>query len=333
MPDKTETLHQSTDKAGKSGTTPKPTETVTRAATHATAQVGNIDELLAYMSAIRSGDKYNTNYPFLVTHDKIKVLDLEKFMPAPQRIRKDITFTETASFLAYFKEFRVGFKPQLFASRNAHAGYTIRAVLDYDEAGKQNVDKDGVVQDGVIAREPSWCTHLATLELDWHPDYAVLRQNSCNEFTQKQFAFFIEENTHVFHKPDAASMMEVAIHLKGHKTLTFEMGQRLANGQQSISYMEEIQGKSVKGEIIVPEVIEFKTPIYEGGDVYLLKAALRWNLDPNGKITFHYKLMTKLEERGAGEAIRKTVEDATGLNALLVDNFDGTAASPKKAQQ
>ncbi len=233
----------------------------------------------------------------------LTTMDLEKFQPHPTRTRKDILFVETASFLAYFKEYAPTSTPKIFAKNN-ESGTVLTCVFDYDTPDKAK-----------------WNDHVAKLALDFHPDYLTLRESHAKSFTQLEFALFVEENLHVFTNPDSATMLEMAQHLKGVKNAKWQSGQRLSNSARKLEFVEEITGQiATRDNIEVPDYIELTCPLYEGQEAQTFKAAFSWRIDANGQVHFSYRLLTKQAERKAQEEVRMAVAKETGLPVLLCDS-------------
>lgn len=279
-------------------------------------QGDRIDEITDYLVALRSPQIFDTRAPFVVVPENLKVLDVEKHMPVPSRVRKSVKFTEVDSFLDYFNLFAPSYKPRLF-SKITGAGIEFLAVFDYDGPGVKREDGN------VSVPQPQWNTHTAFLNLNYHRDYQTLRNNADKWHEQEDFALFVEENTHLFVQPDAATMLELAQELKGHRNVGWQTGKRLADGRVRLEYIEEIEAKSVRGEMSVPESLKLVSPIFEGFSPQDINAAFRYRLDGDGGITFSYRLLTKLAERAAEDEVKKRILEETKLPIYAVSTFDG----------
>ena len=189
------------------------------------------------------------------------------------RSRKSIKFIDVDSFVSYFNEYKVGMSPKMFMERTLN-GIGIMAVFDYDTPTVYIHEEGKKTQ--TIAPIPQWNDHVVHLSMKHHPDYQTLLDNSNKWHEQYDFALFIEENTHLFTNPDAATMLEMAQHLKGTVNAQWRSGQRLANNQTSIEYTEEIKAQTYKGDITVPEYIDLQTPLYEGFSSEPIRAAFRF---------------------------------------------------------
>jgi uncharacterized protein YfdQ (DUF2303 family) len=286
-------------------------------------QVDKLDEIVGYLLSMNKKERFNTSLPIEIVPNSLQVLDLEKHMPRPSRIRKNPVFVDVASFTSYFNDFKHGYSPRLFSVKT-QTGLTIFSVFDYAVAGTTTGDilADGIVNRSTTDAVPQWGSHTAELKLTYHQDYKELLTNSNNWFEQEDFALFVEENTHLFVKPDGAAMMELAQNLKGVRNATWNFGKRLSNGQISLEHIETIEAKSVKGDIVFPETIELRSPIFEGFPAADFKAALRYKIDDR-KLKFSYRLMTKLEERAGQDQVKAQVAADTGTKILNVLSLEG----------
>lgn len=289
--------------------------------------VDKIDEICEYVVGMNvpnaHRNRYDTSVPFMVVPEKMKVLDIEKHLPNPARIRKHVKFTDADSFIAYVNEFKVGYKPQMFVMQTKD-GLSIQCVFDYDIAGKivpQGEGKPDAHQLGL----PMWNSHIAQLDLTYSLDYAELRSKNAEWFDQEDFALFVEENTHLFIKPDGSFMYELAQDLKVKIEASFRSSRRIANGQVALSYVETVNGTSQQSgeEVIVPTVLEMRCSIFEGLPAEDIKAAFRFKKSGQSA-EFQYKLMTKLQERAAHDAVRAKVSGETEINTLSVSSFSLT---------
>lgn len=289
-------------------------------------QGDKIDEVAALMSMCRSPDRYAADAPFAVVHQSMKVVDVEKLMPTPARTRKKITFTDVESFIEYFNAYKADGLPRVFV-RTDNDGMKIMAILDFDEAAGLTT------QDGRTLTLPRWGEHQVYLEMKFHPDYRTLRNSADTFMSQQDFALFVEENLHLFNEPVGADMLELAQSLKGIRNADWQIGERLANGEQNLKYVETVSAQASRKELAVPEYITLKTPLYEGFDDMIIKAAFRWRLvEKDGKhhIGFAYRLLTKLDERKAQEDVKKEISEKTEMKLLNVASFQNVTYSAEE---
>lgn len=285
--------------------------------------VDKIDEISEYIAAIQAPNahrnRYDTSIPFLIVPEGLKVLDLESHMPNPSRIRKHVKMTDAPSFISYVNKFKVGTSPVSFA-KQGDAGLTIMTVFDYD-APNMLVPASDDKPERMAYGLPQWNNHVVQLDLTFSPDYALLRHYSDKWFGQQEFAEFIEDNRHIFSKPDSAFMFELAQDLNVKVESSLRSTRRLSNGQIGLQYVEVVNGTTTHGdEVIIPEMLEFTTNIYEGLPAEKLMAVFRFRKDGTD-VKFKYKLMTKLQERQAHGAVRSLVEQETDIRTLSVSTL------------
>lgn len=274
----------------------------------------SVEGLSAYLTAMNLPGVFNMDAPFVVVPNDIKALDVEKMMPRPQRMRQRIRFTEALGFIDYFQTFRPHAHPRLFVMGN-DAGMRVASVFDYAMApGKDH------------GATPMWGEHIAYLELAYAPDYAELRKRNAAWMSQDEFALFVEENTHLFVNPTGADMLELAQELKGVRNASWQFGKRQSNNAVRLEYLETVEARSVKGELMVPEYLEISTLIFNGYDAETFKAAFSWKMEGD-KVKFSYRLLTKLAERKATEDVKNSIIKETKLPLYTVADFDGVIHS------
>lgn len=290
-----------------------------------------LEETAAWMAMVRDPMQIDSKIPFMLVHQSMKILDFENNMPTPMRIRKAVAFIDSPSFVDYFKTFKLTYQPRLFCHTDED-GMKILSVFDYDLPG-QIVKAATEKEPGQITREaPRWNSHTASLALAYHPDYKALRETDGHWFDQQEFALFVEENTHLFKQPDGATMLELAQHLKGHRTATWQRGKRLSNGENKLEFIEEIEGRSAAGDVLVPEYLDINSPMFEGYEPVDYRAAFRWKMDKDDNtIQFSYRLLTKLAERKALEDVKIDLVKQLGQPLYNVANFEGLTSTPRKS--
>lgn len=277
-------------------------------------------DYVSFLFSVNNPGIYNPSAPFLVMPEKTTVVDMEQNMPFPRMVRKNIMFVDSPSFLSYFKLFKDSYLPRLFCKNDDEMGMEILCVFDYDGPGRE--------QEGhpTSAPQPMWNAHKASLQLAYHPDYKAIKDSENQWFSQQDFALFIEENTHLFQKPDGATMLEIAQHLKGVRNANWQSGKRLANGETKLEYIETIEARAVRSDLVVPELLTLVSPIYDGYETREYNADFRWRMEDGGKIVFSYRLLTKLVERNATEQVKLSIVKETGLPLYNVADFNGITA-------
>lgn len=282
-------------------------------------QSDKIDEVAAYFSAMRTNQMYNTQIPFVIVPNTMKALDLEKMMPIPSRIKASEIFIDHPSFIAYVNRYKPTMQPQIFVQKTDN-GLKAKCVFDYHNPGKEvnTTETTGSEQIPV----PQWGDHKAYLNLEYSQDYKTLRENSEDWKSQEDFALFVEDNLHLFQTPDGAEMLEMAQDLRGAKNATWRASRRLNNGQSAIEYDENLSAasKSQGVDLIVPNTLVLRCPLFEGFEPETFTAAFRWRLK-DGHVFFSYRLMTKLQERVAQDLVLRAIKAETGLDHYLVNQI------------
>ena len=163
-----------------------------------------------------------------------QIQDLEKYLPAPLRVRQHVTLTDTDSFIEYVKAYAKQPNTRLFF---ANEGEAFEAVIDYHES----------------AGAPAWCEHKATFKPVRSVEFTTWMERNKKQFTQVDFARFLEENLPDVVEPEGAVLLEVALTMEAKKEVTFSSGVRLATGQIQFQYDEEVRGTAKKGTLEIPE--------------------------------------------------------------------------------
>lgn len=276
-------------------------------------QADKLDEAAALLSILRDPLRFvNPNLPFAIVPKETRMEQLEHLLPAPSRVRQVNTFTDVASFLAYFAQFAPGQTPVMFAERN-EKGLRVQAVFDY------HANTDGRTQ-------AKWGEHIAVLQLAYDPDFAAWMKANGNFFEQLEFAEFVEDYTHLFVNPDGATMLEVAQELKAHRNVQWQGGQRLSSGQQKLEYSETLNAQTSRGDVFVPERITVKMQIFAHIPAQELLAAFHWHLGNNKKMKFAYKfLQLRAALKIAMDSVVNTIEENTAQKVLYVLNVKNNA--------
>lgn len=252
---------------------------------------------LSYLAANMFNDDIGLPLTVAVP-EGVEIKSIEQFSATPLSIRSSYVFKDYASFLSYFRE-HVSEVTRLFY--NEQNGLRFKAVFDHH-----------------TKTQPRWGKHEALYVIEYHEEYARLVEHSGRAFTQLAFAEFVEDNLPLFLAPDGATMLEIAQELKGARKAEFKAGKRLADGRVNFQFQEELQARTVNGEVAIPEDITFTCSIYEGEAPIEIPAKFRWRLSEDGKIAFSYKLMTDRIERSARRDIVHRAADDTGLLPLHV---------------
>ena len=97
------------------------------------------------------------------------------------------------------------------------------------------------------------------------------------------------------------------------KKVNFAQGIRLSNGQNELTYEEQIEGTAGKGKFKIPEEFTIGIPVLEGGLRYAVQCRLRYRIVDGGNLTMWYEIIRahKILEDAITE-VWKSIEDQTG---------------------
>lgn len=168
--------------------------------------------------------------------------------------------------------------------------------------------------------EAGWRDYTATYVCPLSAEWTTWKGKSGNQMNQEQFAQFIEDNLPDIAMPPAADMLEISRSLEAKKKVNFASGIRLSNGQNELTYEEEITGTAQKGKLQVPEEFTIGIPVLEGGLKYAVVCRLRYRIGDGGKLAMWYEIIRahKILEDAVNEVWRE-IEHKTGLTI-----FNGT---------
>lgn len=248
------------------------------------------------LSAIRMlGDR-----PLLAMPENSKLIDLEKYLPAPMRKRGTTVLRDMASFVLFV---------------NAEKTLATRLYGNLIDPSFQAVFDDNA--DGV---KPGWRDYSATYKCPLSAEWKTWLGMSGKQITQEQFAQFMETNLPDIVNPPAAEMLEISRSLEAKKKVNFASGIRLSNGQNELTYSEEVTGTAQKGKLNVPEIFTIGIPVLEGGTAYSVEARLRYRIADQGKLTMWFEVVRphKIVE-DAMKHVRDAIASETGLKVLNGD--------------
>lgn len=233
--------------------------------------------------------------PYTVVPEGYEVKNLESLLANPTRKRGSVTLRDVKSFVTLVK---------------AETTVSTRIYGNYNNPGFVAVFNDhGITGAG-------WQDHRAVFHCPVSTEWTTWTKNSGNRMNQEQFAQFIEDNLPDIAQPPAADMLEISRTLEAKKKVNFASGVRLSNGQNQLTYEEEISGTAAKGQIQVPEEFTIGIPVLEGGIKYAVTARLRYRI-LEGKMQMWFELVRphKILE----DAIKEVwfqIEQDTGINVL-----------------
>jgi uncharacterized protein YfdQ (DUF2303 family) len=250
-------------------------------------------------AALAAPQTLNAAIPFVVIPETYELTDLEKLYPAPFRKRGNTVLRDASSFIDFASEHKDD-QTKLYGRLSPPS---FKAVFNDDSAAA-----------------PGWGDHTATYACPLSIEWSTWSASNKKQMNQETFAQFIEDNAPDCVTPDAASMIEIARTLEAKKKVNFASGIRLSNGQNELTYEEEITGTASKGKMPLPETFDIGIPVFDGGAPWKLTARLRYRIADGGKLTIWYDLERphKTLEQAAKE-VWATIAAGTSLSIFNGD--------------
>jgi uncharacterized protein YfdQ (DUF2303 family) len=209
-------------------------------------------------------------HPFVVLPAGAELKDVESFMGTPLRKKGSVVLNDVASFIAY-----------VLAEKTS----STRLYGSYKEPGFVAVFNDHT------AEGPDWKDYRASYACPLSTEWKEWLGASGRKMSQADFAAFIENNLPDIAVPPAADMLEISRSLEAKKKVNFASGIRLSNGQNELTYEEQVSGTANKGKLSVPEEFVIGVPVLEGGIKYAVTARLRYRIADGGSLAMWFELV------------------------------------------
>lgn len=245
----------------------------------------------------------------LIVNGTLHTFDEEDYADRPRRQTGQVKLTDQDSFASYVNRHKDETATTLWS--NVDAG-TVTAVLN-DHSNGIDVAAHG--------------DHRAMLTVKTTDEWNHWIGRDNKQVPQVDFAEHIEEGAGSITvpedhpaAPDAATMLEVALHFQARRNIDFKSSQRLESGEVAFRYEEQIDGKVGQGgSIEIPGSFFLKLQVFQGGNEHTVEARLRYRIT-EGRLTIGYKLVRPAEvKRKAFEDLTSSISTDTGL-----DVFAGT---------
>lgn len=206
---------------------------------------------------------------------------IEKAAFAPFRKKGTIATGDVPSLLQYMTDQKHQDLGYVYADPDARS---ITAVFNDQRAG------------GV----PGWRDHRAVFSALYTPEFTRWMAKDKQQFSQTEFAEFIEDNFADLAGEDAGLLLNVATTIAATTGINFASAKRLQDGQTQLTYNEEINATAgADGSMRIPQKFTLGMRIFKNGEGYALTARLKYRLN-GGAVKFHYEL----------ERPERAVEDA-----------------------
>lgn len=248
-------------------------------------------------AAIDAGTNLGTSkevegHPYIVIPAGATVQDGEPYLSAPLRKKGSVTLNDVGSFVAYVNAEKT-------AATRIYGQQTPPSFV-------------AVLNDH--GPEPAWKDYRASYACPLSIEWKTWSGTSGRQMNQADFAAFIENNLPDIAVPPAADMLEISRSLEAKKKVNFASGIRLSNGQNELTYEEQVSGTANKGKLQVPEEFTIGIPVLEGGIKYAVSARLRYRIADGGTLSMWYELIRphKVLEDAVNE-VWAIVADKTGL--------------------
>lgn len=225
-----------------------------------------------------AGDSLTGKTPTVMVPQGARFEAHEELLDNPTRKRANVKLRDVASFTGYVDAEKTG-STRLYGSKNPPSFTAV-----FNDHGA----------------EPGWRDYKASYLCPLSAEWKTWTGKSGAHMSQEQFAQFIEDNLPDIAMPPAADMLEISRSLEAKKKVNFASGIRLSNGQNELTYEEEITGTAQKGKLQVPEEFTIGIPVLEGGIGYAVACRLRYRIGEGGKLAMWYEIVRA----------HKTLEDA-----------------------
>jgi uncharacterized protein YfdQ (DUF2303 family) len=210
------------------------------------------------------GDRAIT-FDVLRSDERVHVDSMERYASKPDRRRGTTTVTAVDSFALLLA------RPEheesvIFADETRQS---LTAVIDYT----------------------GWRDHRIILQMMLSDQFTRWKKSNGDYVAQTTFAEFIQDSAADIVNPTAADMLELAQSFQATKSVDFTSSNRISNGQVQLSYRETIDAQAGNaGQLEVPEQFTLHIPIWRGGAVVEVKAALRYRIE-HQQLRIGYKIL------------------------------------------
>ena len=228
-----------------------------------------------------------------------KILDLESYGLNPYRSRGNRDFADAASFCEYLERY----KNESTFLTGSYSTYDTTAILNPN-----------------TKETPDWEDFEATLKLVKDPEWIAWTAHDGKQFSQVEFADFIEDHANEVDESDdgisPARLIEVALNLRETTESVFESKLNISNGMYQMAFREDIQEQE-RNTIKVPTQFVINLRPFRGSAAVIMLVRLRYRITSEKKAIFFYKL--DRPDRILDEALNviwKSVETLSSLTVL-----------------
>jgi uncharacterized protein YfdQ (DUF2303 family) len=201
---------------------------------------------------------------------RTRIVDLEEYDAHPRRAKGNRTVYDAKSFAEYLHRHES-------TATEVYADVQTASVIGIIDSHVGPGAVEGLIQ----PESPSagWQRHRITLQLTKSPSWLAWEKHDGQLLGQEEFAEFAEMQAVDVREPSPADLLELAQRLVMTKSVDYESGQRLQDGQTQLVYKETATARAgQRGDLEIPSVLKLALKPYIGGPTYGVTARFRYRL-------------------------------------------------------
>lgn len=243
------------------------------------ATAAQLGRQLAVAQQVPQVGKYQDAAPYVVLRDGTgneRVEFLTGTLPPPGRKTGTVKLNDADSFIKHYKVHGNG--APIYATLQPARFIAVLNDHTADAPGHRDHRADFIVKH---SREwETWTKH--------NGKGAAFGSNEA-------FALFLEDNAPDIIRPEAATMLAIALNFRVKADVGFSVAQRLDDGNIDLAYSNVVQGSATGaggGKVKIPELFAIHVPVFDGigAKLYKVEARFRYRLH-EGKLTLWYELV------------------------------------------
>ena len=249
----------------------------------ATGEILQLTGMLAALSGACTEVHESGDYMHAIVPKDFKLEDIsravEKMQPTPRRKSGTVLLKDLDSLIQYCVDQNAA---EALEDRDGSAfGYL------YADPDSRKIT---AVFNDMRSAIPGWRDHRAEFKAEYTPEFSKWVSKNGQQFTQTEFAEFIEDNMADITEPAAAALLEMATTIQAKTDISFSSAKRLQNGQVQLGYSEVINATAgASGAMEIPKEFALGLRIFKNGDGYRLVARLKYRLH-SGNVKFWFEL-------------------------------------------
>lgn len=252
--------------------------TITSPASQDNANIARLIERMARKPEIKEIAPEPSAHPlaFIPDGDRYQVIDLEKYLRVPTRIRANPKLHDLESFINYIERHSDS-ASSIYCDTNLSAFQaSYAAVIDDNDTS-----------------EPAWREHVAKYEPLKSHEWTRWAGKNGHQMSQVEFALFIEDNLKdiatIEGMPNSGQMMQMALGLDIRADKSIKSAVRLQSGGVELTYVNrDDAGTSEKMSVF--EKFAIGIPVFFNGDSYQMTARLRYRTKDSA-VVFWFELL------------------------------------------